>query len=129
MNPNSPIRAFVLYLLVGAIATIAEWAAFYVLETLFGMPYLYATALAFVLSTFVNWLAGIVILFKPRGSLLADLAKVYLASIAGLIFNLGLMWLFVDCMHLPSMLSKILATGIVFVWNFLIRRFVIYKNQ
>jgi len=39
------------------------------------------------------------------------------------------MYIFVSKFNLPDMLSKIIATGIVFFYNFLVRKFIIYKNN
>ena len=83
--------------------------------------------MAFAISTFANWLAGKLILFKEWGNTMSELAKIYATSIAGLLFNLILMWIMVEALGLQEMLSKIIATGIVFMWNFLIRKLVIYK--
>lgn len=56
---------------------------------------------------------------------------VFAASAIGLVFNLLLMVLFVDVIGMNSNLlktvAKVLATGIVFIWNFLSRKFWIYR--
>jgi len=58
---------------------------------------------------------------------------VFLVSLIGLGFNMMLMWLFVDVLGLDSdarkMASKIMATGIVFFWNYLSRKFLIYREK
>ena len=127
MKLNNIIKQFGLYLVVGGIATVVEWICFYVFLNKLGIYYLMSTTLAFVFSTFANWLAGKIIMFKGKEHILAEIAKIYLTSIAGLLFNLALMWVFVDKINLNEMVAKILATGIVFIWNFLIRKLVIYK--
>ena len=45
---------FLLYFIVGGLATIVEWSAFYVLNSIFKVHYASATALAFILSTAAN---------------------------------------------------------------------------
>ena len=121
------IRQFVLYLIVGGIATIVEWVIFYILNKFGHVHYMGATALAFVVSTFANWLFGRLLLFQERENVWKELLKIYATSIIGLILNLLLMWLAVEIFTLPEMLSKMIATAIVFLWNFFIRKFVIYK--
>ncbi len=115
------------YLIVGGIATIAEWAAFYIFNTGLNINYMLATALAFILSTFVNWLAGRILMFKAAGKLLHELAKIYAVSILGLLWNLLIMWVAVEKFGISSNLSKVIATGLVFAWNYLVRKFLIYK--
>lgn len=116
-----------LYLIVGGIATLVEWVLFYVFNAKMGFHYMPATALAFMVSTFANWLAGKLILFNDWSNVIPEIIKIYATSIAGLFFNLALMWIMVDIIGLQEMLSKIIATGIVFMWNFLIRKYAIYK--
>ena len=41
---------------------------------------------------------------------------------------MGIMFVLVDALGWNEMLSKVIATGLVFVWNFLIRRLAIYRK-
>ncbi len=122
------IRQFLLYVVVGAIATVVEWVCFWVLNNALHLHYVPATCLAFVVSTFANWLAGRLLLFKETDkSLGAELVQIYATSIAGLLMNLAIMWVAVEHVGLDAMIAKIVATGIVFFWNFLVRKLLIYK--
>jgi len=120
-------KQFALYLVVGGIATVVEWACFWVFNH--WMHYTLATALAFVVSTFANWLAGRLLVFKKSDqSLLAELAQIYGTSIVGLLMNLAIMWIAVEQFGVQEMIAKIIATGIVFFWNFFVRKLLIYKS-
>ncbi len=127
MKIKEDFRQLVLYVIVGGLATVVEWAAFYIFNDVLSINYMIATALAFILSTFANWAFGKLILFKEKQNVFKELAKIYLTSIAGLLMNLLIMWVAVDLIGINEMVSKILATGIVFFWNFFIRKFLIYK--
>lgn len=117
-----------LYLIVGSLATLVEWGAFYVLNSPLSLHYAVATALAFVLSTAANWLFGRLILFRAsKQNTARELLKIYAVSIIGLLMNIAIMFVAVEKIGLSEMLSKIIATGIVFSWNFLVRKLVIYK--
>lgn len=117
-----------LYLIVGALATVVEWAAFYAFDLIFGIHYTFSTALAFVLSTFANWAFGKLILFRKKSQNVAsEIFKIYLISVLGLLMNIAIMFVAVEKIGIHDMISKIIATGIVFVWNFLIRKLWIYK--
>lgn len=127
MKKNN-IKDFLLYLIVGGIATVAEWVLFYVFDK--GLHYLPATIIAYILSTFVNWLAGRVLVFKNNGqSFLKEILSIYIASIVGLLLNLLIMWVAVDLADINEMISKIIATAIVFTYNFLVRKLLIYKPK
>lgn len=59
--------------------------------------------------------------------MVGEIAKIYAVSVIGLLMNMAIMFVAVEKIGLPEMLSKIIATGIVFGWNFLVRKLVIYK--
>lgn len=121
------IRQFFLYLLVGTGATFVEWIFFYGLNQILEVNYFLATTIAFLFSTFANWLLGKLLLFHKNLGTLQELFKVYLTSMAGLAMNLLIMWIAIDFMSADEMLAKIIATGIVFIWNFVVRKYFIYK--
>ncbi len=124
---KSNIKDFLLYLIVGAIATITEWVLFYLLDKC-RIHYAIATTAAYILSTLVNWYMGRVLVFKEnRKSVIKEILGVYTASVVGLLLNLAIMWVAVDLFDMGEMLSKIIATAIVFFYNFLVRKLLIYK--
>ncbi len=127
MNFSKSLKQLFVYLIVGGIATVAEWASFYLLDDTMGINYMLATTIAFAFSTFVNWLAGKILLFKENKDGIKELIQIYLTSIAGLIFNLIIMWVAIEIFSIPNFVSKVIATGIVFFWNFIIRKLFIYK--
>lgn len=128
------IKQFISYFAVGGVSALVEWFSFWFLGRVFAFEYIPATALAFILSTTTNWFLGRTFTFKD-----SDLSKnkpkeilqVFGVSGIGLLMNIGLMYLFVTVIGLNTELlktvSKIMATGIVFIWNFLARKLWIYK--
>lgn len=129
------IRQFISYFVVGGVSAFVEWVAFWLLGKLFGMAYLPATALAFIFSTSANWFLGRTFTFKNsnlRENKTKEIFQVFGVSGIGLVMNLGLMYLFVSVLGMKTDLlktaAKILATGIVFIWNYLSRKLWIYKN-
>lgn len=120
-------KQFALYLIVGGLATLVEWGLFWLLNTPLGVGYAAALTVAYAVSTFANWGFGKLILFHEKQNVFKELAKIYLTSIAGWLLNLLIMWIMVDKLLVSELLSKMAATGIVFFWNFLVRKLVIYK--
>mgnify|MGYP002509813361 FL=1 len=129
------IGQFVSYFFVGGASALVEWALFALFANVLDIHYIAATCLAFVFSTAANWCLGRLWTFKDNKAYENQKAKevflVFAASAAGLLLNMGLMYLFVAVLGLdtPALKTagKVAATGIVFFWNFLIRKFVIYK--
>ena len=129
------IKQFISYFGVGGAAALVEWGVFFLLVYLFNTPYLYATVLAFIVSTTVNWILGRMFAFKNsnyKGKKAQELILVFVVSAVGLVFNMILMYLFVSVFSMNSNIlktvSKVLSTGIVFFWNFLSRKYLIYKD-
>ncbi len=122
------IKDFLLYLIVGAVATLSEWIIFFILDKIH-FHYAIATIIAYALSTFVNWLAGRMLVFKEaKQGVIREIISIYAASIIGLVLNIAIMWVAVDLLSVNELLSKMIATGLVFLYNFLIRKLFIYKK-
>ena len=94
-----------------------------------GVNYLLATCLAFIFSTFTNYVLGHMWTFKDNSSYENKMAK-EIFLVFGVSF-IGLMFMFVDKMMMNTPIlktsCKVISTGIVFVWNFSVRKFWIYK--
>ena len=119
------------YVVVGGSAALVEWFMYWISDH-YGTLYLISTVIAFIVATFVNWIMGRLLTFrnaesKKRG-MLWEIIEVYMASLVGLFLNLGIMAFFVSGLGWNGMISKIISTGIVFIWNFLIRKHFIYKS-
>ena len=129
------IKQFISYFFVGGVAAIVEWVMFFIFANVLQINYFVSTVIAFIFSTTANWILGRITTFKDNNTYKDKKAKeaflAFIVSAIGLLFNLILMYLFVTVMGFDSSLgktlSKIAATGIVFIWNFLIRKLVIYK--
>ncbi len=106
-----------------------EWVTFFLCHKA-GLFYTFSTMIAFLLATLVNFRLGRKFAFSKKSEETAKEAFfVYLVSFIGLLMNLGLMYLFVSFLFWNEMLSKIIATGIAFFWNFLSRKLFIYKEK
>lgn len=127
---NAVFRQLFSYLIVGGIATIVEWVCFYMFSYRAHIHYLLATTLAFAISTAANWLAGRLLTFRAaeKQPIWQEFIKIYAVSVMGLVFNLLLMYLFVQRAGLAKMTGKIIATILVFAWNFVVRKFWIYRK-
>lgn len=129
MKLLSTIRNMAVYSVVGISATAVEWLIFFILNQLFGVQYAIATVAATVFSGFTNWAVGRLLLFRGTGNTAGEIGKIYLASLIGMCLNLGLMWIMVDGLGLHAMLAKVIATMLVFLWNYTVLTKFIYKGK
>lgn len=130
MNGLTHLKQLTMYFLVGVTATIVEWIVFYLLDVQCGLHYTISVTTAFALSTLANWGAGRILVFKKGDAkgIWHEFLCIYAVSGAGLGANLLIMWVCIDCIGIPDMIAKIIATGIMFVGNFAVRKFWIYKS-
>ena len=130
------IKQLLSYFVVGGAAAIVEWVSFTVFVSLLGVPYLLATIIAFLLATTANWILGRMLTFKEsayKQKRTNEAVLVFFVSAIGLGFNMLLMYLFVDVIGMSTSIqqtiAKVIATGIVFIWNFLSRKIWIYQGK
>jgi len=132
---NKGVRQFISYFFVGGISAVVEWVMFFLFANVLSMDYMLATCLAFIFSTTTNLILGRLWTFKNNtsymGKRLKEAVNVFIVSAVGLLLNMVLMYCFVSILgfndEIGKTVSKIAATGIVFVWNYCIRKYVIYK--
>jgi putative flippase GtrA len=118
------------YFFAGGVAALIDWSLFALLAIFFGMPYLVAAAISFTLATLANYLLSIRFVFESgvRFSRGRETAMVYVVSAIGLGINLMILEFLVASLDVHPMASKIVATGIVFMWNYLARANVIFRR-
>ena len=95
----------------------------------FGLPYLRVAAATFIVATLVNYLLSVRFVFVSgrRHGRRWEIFLVYLVSIVGLVLNQGILAFCVEIAHLALFFSKLVATGLVFFWNYLARRLFIFE--
>ena len=121
------LKKFISYFFVGGFCAIIEWITFYISNIV--LNYTISTIIAFIIATTVNYFLGIKYTFKENDKNKKDFMKVFIVSGIGLIFNIIFMYIFVEIIKISyNIISKILSTGLVFIWNYISRRLLIYKN-
>jgi len=114
---------------VGLLCAFIDWGTFYLLVYKLSILYLPAAALAFLLSGTVNYfLCKLIFISKGRKRIIEYVMLLVASSIA-LSIDLGTMYFLVEFFALPKMLSKILGTGVAFMFNYCFRQFVIFSAE
>lgn len=130
------IKQFFSYFFVGGMAALVEWGMFFVFSNLLHIYYQGATILAFFFSTMTNWWLGRTLTFKDsayQSKKQKELVLIFGVSAIGLFLNMILMYVWVSLLGMNTdfrkMIGKVAATGIVFFWNFFIRKYVVYREK
>ena len=116
--------------IVGGVAFLIDYFVLYVLVEYLHISYLIASGISFTVAVIFNYIASMKYVFERRNniSLRREFIVFLILSIVGLIINLIIMWISVDKLNIFYMISKIFATFIVMVWNFVSRKVFLEKK-
>lgn len=118
---------FIRYLFVGGLAFVVDFGLLYVCTTFLHIHYLISAAVGFTAGLIINYLLSKIWVFsKSKYNDTKAFLLFALVGVIGLGFNELLMYLFTDLMHYWFMLSKIIATILVFIWNFAARKILVF---
>ena len=107
---------------VGGASFLLDYALLFAFVEFFGLHYLISSGLSFTISVLFNYYLCVVFVFHASGRTKAQKALFFGSSILGLFLNQLCMWIFVDLMGIYYMISKIFATAIVTLWNYVMKR-------
>lgn len=128
LNKKTFIQAF-FYGLVGAIATAGDWGTFYLVNSCLGLNYFVGVACSLMIGATLNYVLNKHITFHSRpdhlGKQIASFIGVNLIALA---LSSGWMWLFVEQVGFEPMLSRICTTGVMYLVNFLMMKFLVFAK-
>lgn len=131
VNPTeNALLQFFRYAFVGAWATLADWGVLFLLTEGAKVHYLVSAVVAFVMGLTVNFLLSKKFVFsgeKKAHSSSTEFLVYAIIGVIGLLLTEGIMFVLTDILKLYFMIPKIIATAVVFVWNFVARKLVLYR--
>jgi putative flippase GtrA len=130
-SPDIRIQAF-RYLISGGTAFLVDAGLLALLTESFGEQHLLLwTAIAFSVGLLITYLFSILWVFDKRSlkNRSAEILIFVLIGICGLGLTEALMWLITGKAGLHYMVSKIITTVIVFVWNFAAKKLILFRSK
>ena len=117
--------------IVGVLATILDWGIFYLLTNIINIHYGIATAISFLISTVFNYYLSVKYVFDVDSSTSKkrNFIIFLIFSIIGLGLNELILWICIEKIHLYNMIGKIVATGLVMIFNFITRKIFLEKSM
>ena len=122
---------------VGVIAAVIDFGVLNLLVGVFHMHNVIAGTISFLVSLVFNYLASMKFVFKHREDMARWMEIFVGASLIGLLINAAIIWLSTYGMNRDAFISqhaeyllrtnvgKIVATVVVAVWNFVIRKWLL----
>ena len=112
------------FVIVGGTATIIDWGIYYILYNFLHINPLIANIMSFVVSVTYCYIASIKWVYDVDKS--KNKIKIFIEflifSVIGLLISELLLWFGINKLGINAMLTKVIATGIVMVFNFITRK-------
>ena len=137
------LKEILKFAFTGGVCFVIEYAALVLLKELLHIPVVAATPIAFLISVVFNYLLCVKWVFSgaQEGSKKAQLGFL-ITSVMGLLLNWVIMWALTSLFGEDTllfalfgieikvyMLNKVIATGLVMVWNYFTKRYVLKKDS
>ena len=127
---------FFRYAFVGGVAAVVDWAVLWLIERM-GAHYLIAAVFAFFAGLATNFALSKLFVFRAQKARLGsgvelaaggEFLSYAVIGAVGLGITAALMYALTEWVGLHFMLSKVIATLIVLVWNFMARKLLLYRG-
>ena len=127
---NTYIQLF-RYLFAGGLAFVVDVSLLYGLTEYLGVYYLLSSLIAFLVGLVITYLLSVFWIFDERRTQnrLVEIAVFGLIGGVGIILTGFFMWVFTSVLLLYYLYSKVLTTIIVFVWNFLAKKGILFTKR
>jgi len=125
---NPSIQLF-RYTLVGGLAFFVDVSLLFIFTDIFKIHYLISAMLAFLSGLTTNYILSIGWVFNKRRvrNKRLEFGIFAMIGIVGLGFNELLIWFFTEQVNFHYLLSKMFSTGFVYLWNFSVRKFTLFR--
>lgn len=126
---NKLLKQAIKYFFVGGICTVLDFFILFLLAELFGINYVIASSVSFLCGVTLNyficayWVFDVHVVKKKRYEFLLYL----FISLIGMAVNTVAIWMLTEYLGLYFMLSKLLATGFTYFWNFFARKYLLHN--
>ena len=116
---------------VGFLCFLIDYGIMLLLTELAGVNYLISCCISFSVSVIVNYLLSMHFVFAAKANMKKRTQFVIfvILSIIGLGLNQLFMWLFVDLVHIPYQIAKLVVTAIVMLFNFVTRKVFLEEKE
>ncbi len=120
------IKQILKFGVVGGLAFVIDYALLYLLTEFLNIHYLVSSIISFSVSVIFNYILSIKWVFDVNKKQdVKEFIIFIVLSIIGLGINSLIMYIMVDLMNVYYMASKIVATAVVMVYNFITRKIFI----
>ena len=119
---NNRIKEIIRFLIVGVFSFIIDYFGLYILTEYYEINYLLSSSISFSIAVVINYILSVKFVFKNARNGYKQVSLFILSSVVALFLNQFCMWFFVEIAAIHYMVSKLLATVIVTIWNYISKK-------
>lgn len=116
-------------MIVGFSSFIIDYGLFFIFFKFAGLWYLFSTLISQAVAIVYNFTLNRNWSFRSNGHKKKQFAKYMTLQVWNYLFATTALWFFVSQYAIDPLIAKVMAIGIVVSWNFILYKFVIYKNE
>lgn len=122
---------FVKYLIGGGSAYTVDFLLLIFLTEFLGVPVLISAAVSFIIGLIIIYLLSIKWIFENRiqNNSYQEFFIFSFIGIIGLLINEILIWTSISTEYVHYTVAKIMSAGLVFIWNFSARKFILFRSE
>ncbi len=113
---------------VGLTSAVFDFGILIFLTEVVKFYYLYSATASFIVAALVNYYLNRFWTFRSTGSQIKQIPIFFTVALFGLALNNFILWLGVEWVHLHYILSKVIATGVVTIFNYLGNKYFTFKK-
>jgi putative flippase GtrA len=128
-RPPDPYSQFARFLLVGGFTALIDFLLLVLFVEAFSVYYLVASGASFIVGLILNYLLSRSWIFQGgKYRQVIEFLGFCVGGSIGLGLNQIVLFMFVDHFSLDYRLSKIISIALVTFWNFLTKKYLVFKN-
>ena len=126
---NKLVKQIFRFTLIGGIAFLIDSTILFILTDYVGVHYLISSMISFTVSVIFNYIMSILWVFDVnKKQTRRDIVIFFILSLIELGINQLIMYISVDLMNIYYMISKVISTALVMVYNFITRKKFVEKT-
>lgn len=125
-------RELILYVFFGGLTTLVNWAGYWLLADVFRVPYLWATAIAQILSILFAYVTNRIWVFESKAkgfsAVFWEMVRFFGCRAASFVLDLLCMRIGVGGLHVNDMVMKLLSNVIVVIVNYVFSKLIVFRK-
>ena len=121
---------FIKFFIVGGISTLIDWLFFFLIGIYLNIHYQISLIISYTLGGITNYSLNRYYTFQNKSKKIAlQFLTFFSLALVSLFLSMLVMFIFVDILNLHRMLSRILTTAIIFIFNYLMHKFITFNKN